>query len=159
MSRSKTLHAAEKKALEGRNDSQDSQAIFERYVTEYGIGVVRTVFCFFLVAFLQVEASFCLPLACLWHCWWRIDCNIWAMRQHRHCSDHALTLLGVNTDQQLASQANFHRVATQFSRQKKASRFPSNASFRPPKPRRESAQLVLCPQHCAASHKYRKRGS
>ncbi|WYZ38382.1 hypothetical protein EsH8_III_000296 [Colletotrichum jinshuiense] len=42
MSRSKTLHAAEKKALEGRNDSQDSQAIFERYVTEYGIGVTSS---------------------------------------------------------------------------------------------------------------------
>ncbi|KAK2002190.1 UbiD family decarboxylase [Colletotrichum falcatum] len=36
----KTLKLAEKQALEGWNDSQDSQAIFDRYVAEYGIGVL-----------------------------------------------------------------------------------------------------------------------
>ncbi|KXH50459.1 UbiD family decarboxylase [Colletotrichum nymphaeae SA-01] len=40
MPRSKTLQAAEKKAIEGNNESQDSQAIFDRYVAEYGIGVL-----------------------------------------------------------------------------------------------------------------------
>ncbi|GKT84356.1 ubiD family decarboxylase [Colletotrichum tofieldiae] len=39
MPRCKTLQAAEKQALEGKNESQDSQAIFDRYVAEYGIGV------------------------------------------------------------------------------------------------------------------------
>ncbi|KAK1461844.1 UbiD family decarboxylase [Colletotrichum cuscutae] len=40
MPRSKTLQAAEKKPIEGNNESQDSQAIFDRYVAEYGIGVL-----------------------------------------------------------------------------------------------------------------------
>ncbi|KAK1959825.1 UbiD family decarboxylase [Colletotrichum sublineola] len=38
----KTFQAAERQALEGRNDSQDSQAIFDRYVAEYGIGVTSS---------------------------------------------------------------------------------------------------------------------
>ncbi|KAK2029110.1 hypothetical protein LX32DRAFT_639388 [Colletotrichum zoysiae] len=38
----KTLQAAERQALEGRNDSQDSQAILDRYVAEYGIGVTSS---------------------------------------------------------------------------------------------------------------------
>ncbi|KAK1981017.1 hypothetical protein LZ30DRAFT_721591 [Colletotrichum cereale] len=38
----KTLQAAERQALEGKNDSQDSQAIFDRYVAEYGIGVTSS---------------------------------------------------------------------------------------------------------------------
>ncbi|KAK2055253.1 hypothetical protein LY76DRAFT_550662 [Colletotrichum caudatum] len=38
----KTVQAAERQALEGRNDSQDSQAIFDRYVAEYGIGVTSS---------------------------------------------------------------------------------------------------------------------
>ncbi|KXH68125.1 UbiD family decarboxylase [Colletotrichum salicis] len=40
MPRSQTLQVAEKKAMEGNNESQDSQAIFDRYVAEYGIGVL-----------------------------------------------------------------------------------------------------------------------
>ncbi|GKT58277.1 ubiD family decarboxylase [Colletotrichum tofieldiae] len=42
MPRCKTLQAAEKQALEGKNESQDSQAIFDRYVAEYGIGVLAS---------------------------------------------------------------------------------------------------------------------
>lgn len=41
MTRSKTLAAAEKKALEGKNESQDSQYVLDQYRVVYGIGVVR----------------------------------------------------------------------------------------------------------------------
>ncbi|KAJ0315563.1 hypothetical protein Brms1b_006016 [Colletotrichum noveboracense] len=39
MTRSKTLAAAEKKALEGKNESQDSQYVLDQYRVVYGIGV------------------------------------------------------------------------------------------------------------------------
>ncbi|KAH0429863.1 DNA damage repair protein [Colletotrichum camelliae] len=40
MTRSKTLAAAEKKALEGKNESQDSQYVLDQYRVVYGIGVL-----------------------------------------------------------------------------------------------------------------------
>jgi len=40
MTRSKTVPAAEKKALEGENESQDSQAMFDAYKLQFGVGVV-----------------------------------------------------------------------------------------------------------------------
>lgn len=76
MPRSKTLQAAEKKAVEGNNESQDSQAIFDRYVAEYGIGVVRTaIFAFSRVAFPPQSGgvfSAC-PEHVWWLCWWAMD--------------------------------------------------------------------------------------
>ncbi|KAL0943440.1 DNA damage repair protein [Colletotrichum truncatum] len=42
MTRSKSLAEAEKKALEGENDSQDSQFILDQYKTLYGIGVTSS---------------------------------------------------------------------------------------------------------------------
>ncbi|KAJ0386377.1 hypothetical protein COL922a_004425 [Colletotrichum nupharicola] len=39
MTCSKTLAAAEKKALEGKNESQDSQYVLDHYRVVYGIGV------------------------------------------------------------------------------------------------------------------------
>ncbi|OLN86844.1 DNA repair protein crb2 [Colletotrichum chlorophyti] len=40
MPRSKSLAAAEKRALDGKNESQDSQTLLNHYVTVYGIGVL-----------------------------------------------------------------------------------------------------------------------
>uniref|UniRef100_L2G6U1 DNA damage repair protein n=1 Tax=Colletotrichum fructicola (strain Nara gc5) TaxID=1213859 RepID=L2G6U1_COLFN len=42
MTRSKTLAAAEKKALEGKNESQDSQYVLDQYRVVYGIGVTSS---------------------------------------------------------------------------------------------------------------------
>lgn len=42
MTRSESLAAAEKLALEGHNDSQDSQAIFDAHQALFGVGTVRT---------------------------------------------------------------------------------------------------------------------
>lgn len=43
MTRFASLARAEKAALEGDNESQDSQAILEAYKAEFGVGTVRTI--------------------------------------------------------------------------------------------------------------------
>ena len=41
MTRSKSVVAAEKKALEGTNESEDSQAVLDAYAAKFGVGLVR----------------------------------------------------------------------------------------------------------------------
>lgn len=41
MAPSATVAAAEQKALEGKNDSQDTQELVDRYRTQLGVGIVR----------------------------------------------------------------------------------------------------------------------